>query len=58
MLAQETLDRLIEGMSARDQEIVMMRLHGEDVGEIARKFDITGRTVRRVLNRIEPGADP
>ena len=56
VMAQEALDRLIEGTSDRDRQIVLLKVNGEHINEIAKKFSVSSRTVRRVLARLEDGS--
>lgn len=52
-MAQELLDRLRRNLSVRDQQILSFKILGFSKIQIAEKLDISERTVRRVLDKME-----
>lgn len=51
-IAKEAWDNLLAGQSQRDQQIINLCLLGFTQNEIATQLDVSDRTVRRVLDRL------
>ncbi|MBN9121330.1 MAG: RNA polymerase subunit sigma-24 [Planctomycetes bacterium] len=49
VLLEETLDRVLAGLTERERPVVLLRLQGHEVAEIARQIPCSERTVHRVL---------
>ena len=52
-MAREAWDRIMKVSSARDREIAILRMRGEQIGTIAKQVGVSERTVSRVLTRLE-----
>jgi RNA polymerase sigma-70 factor (ECF subfamily) len=52
VLLEETLDRVLAGLTERDRPVVFLRLQGYEVGEIAARVDRSERTVHRLLSDV------
>lgn len=53
MMARESWERLVDGLSERDRAIVDLRMAGETQASIARQLGVGVRTVSRALGRLE-----
>lgn len=53
LMAHESWQRLLDGLSTRDQAIVELRMAGETQASIAAKLGISARTVSRLLGQLE-----
>lgn len=51
-LLGETLDRVLAGLAERERPVVLLRLQGYEVGEIADRVGRSERTVHRLLSEV------
>jgi RNA polymerase sigma-70 factor (ECF subfamily) len=55
-VAREQWDRLLKGQPPHYQRILVLLRQGRTHEEIARELDVNERTVRRVIQKLKPGA--
>jgi RNA polymerase sigma factor (sigma-70 family) len=58
VVAREVWDRLLAGKPTHYQRILILRLHGHRIKDIAQEVQVDEKTVRRVLDEFAPEADP
>ena len=51
-LLAETVERLLGGLAAHQQQIVRLSLEGETVAQISSQFGVTMQTAQRVLQGV------
>jgi RNA polymerase sigma-70 factor (ECF subfamily) len=57
-VAHEQWDRLLKGQPLHYQRILILLRQGKTHQEIARELDLNEKTVRRVIQKLNPGARP
>ena len=56
--AREQFEALLRGLGWRDKQVLLMRLGGASCESIAEKLGIHARTVRKIIQRLDPRHDP